>query len=118
MILADTSVWIEHLRQKVPALSDLLLEGLILIHPMVIGELACGNLKNRAEIRSHLQTLPPSKVATHAEVMRLIEDHRLWGRGLGLIDMHLLSAALLSGGKLWTLDKRLAEAAKELGVWA
>jgi predicted nucleic acid-binding protein len=119
MVLADTSVWIQHFRLREPALADCLGEGVVLMHPFVAGELACGNLKNRAAILSDLQALPQAAVASHAEVLRLIEERPLWGRGLGWIDIHLLAAALLSDCGLWTLDKRLARAAKEFGLcWA
>ncbi|MBL8292900.1 MAG: PIN domain-containing protein [Bryobacterales bacterium] len=116
MVLADTSVWIEHFRHREPALVDLLSEGLVLIHPFVSGELACGNLKGRAAILSDLHALPPAKLASNAEVLQLIEDRRLWGRELGWIDAHLLASALLSNCRFWTLDIRLAKAAAELGL--
>ena len=116
MILADTSVWIEHLRHGLPTLADRLSEGFVLMHPFVSGELACGNLKNRARILSDLHALPSAKVASSAEVLQLIEDRRLWGRGLGWIDTHLLASALLSNCRFWTLDRRLGQAATELGL--
>ena len=116
MVLVDTSVWIEHLRRGEPSLADRLSEGLVLIHPFVSGELACANLKDRAVILSHLHALPPAKLASNAEVLRMIEDRRLWGRGLGWIDVHLLASALLSDCRFWTLDTRLAKAAAELGL--
>jgi hypothetical protein len=86
------------------------------MHPFVAGELACGNLRDRASILGDLDALPGSKLASNAEVLYLIEEHRLWGRGLGWIDAHLLASALLSGSRLWTLDARLAKAAAELGL--
>ena len=116
MVLVDTSVWIAHFREGQPALADLLSDGLVCTHPFVTGELACGNLKKRADILSDLNTLPSATRATDAEVMRLIEDRKLWGRGLGWIDMHLLAAALLSRGRLWSFDKRLGSAASGLGL--
>ncbi len=116
MLLADTSVWIEHFRRREPALADRLSEGIVLMHPFVSGELACGNLKDRAAILSNLHALPPANVASNAEVLYLIEDRRLWGRGLGWIDAHLLASALLSKCRFWTLDTRLAKAAAELGL--
>ena len=116
MMLADTSVWIQHLRKGEPALRGRLVEGLILMHPFVAGELACGNLRNRTAILSDLQTLPPAVLASNAEVLRLLEDRQLWGRGLGWVDLHLLASAMLSKCEFWTLDKRLAQAAKELGL--
>ena len=109
MVLADTSVWIEHFRRGEPSLADRLSEGLVLMHPFVAGELACAKLQDRAAILSDLQALPPSQLASHAEVSHVIEDRRLWGRGLGWIDKHLLASAPLSNCRLWTLDTRLAK---------
>ncbi len=114
MILADTSVWIQHFRRGGPGFADRLFEGSILIHPFIAGELACGNLKDRFATLADLQALPEAKVASQREVLHLIEHRRLWGRGLGWIDMHLLASALLSDCGLWTLDKKLSEAAREL----
>ena len=116
MLLADTSVWVEHLRRGDPRLAVRLVEGIVLMHPFVSGELACGNLKHRASILSDLHALPAAKPASNGEVQQLIEDRRLWGRGLGWIDAHLLASALLSNCRLWTLDTRLARAAAELGL--
>jgi predicted nucleic acid-binding protein len=116
MLLADTSVWIEHFRHREPALADRLSEGLVLMHPFIAGELACGNLKDRDAILSHLHALPSAKQASNAEVLQLIGDRRLWGRGLGWVDAHLLASALLSNCPLWTLDSRLASVSKELGL--
>ena len=116
MVLADTSVWIQHFRYGERALADLLSDGLVLMHPFVWGELACGNLKDRAGILSDLRTLPPAKSASNAEVLQFVEDRRLWGRGLGWIDAHLLASALLSHCRFWTLDKSLEQAATELGL--
>lgn len=108
MVLADTSVWIQHFRRGEPALAAQLSDGLVLMHPFISGELACGNLKGRAAILSDLRALPPAELASHQEVLQLIEDRRLWGRGLGWVDMHLLASALLSRCGFWTLDKKLA----------
>lgn len=116
MVLADTSVWIHHFRYHEPALADGLSEGFVLMHPFVSGELACGNLKDRAAILADLHALPLSRLATDAEVRRLIEDRRLGGRGLGWIDVHLLASALLSNCRLWTRDIRLAKVAAALGI--
>ncbi len=117
MILADTSVWIEHFRRGHPEFAKLLLQGQVVIHPCVAGELACGNLKNRATVLSDLKALPPAEIATNEEVLGLIEDRKLWGRGLGWIDAQLLASALLSRCRLWTLDKRLAAVASELELY-
>ncbi len=107
MILADTSVWIEHLRYGTVGLETVLNEGNVACHPFIIGELACGNLGNRAEILTLLKNLPVVAVANDDEVLQFIEDRQLIGKGLGYIDIHLLMSALLSGTPLWTLDKRL-----------
>jgi predicted nucleic acid-binding protein len=116
MLLADTSVWIQHFRRGEPHLASLLADGQVLMHPFVLGELACGNLKNRAEILASLHALPSAKPASTAEALRLIEGRQLSGRGLGWVDVHLLASALLSACDFWTLDKRLADAAAELGL--
>jgi predicted nucleic acid-binding protein len=116
MVLVDTSVWVRHLRRGNTGLEILLNEGHVVCHPFIVGELACGNLTNRSEILSLLQTLPITTPAEHEEVMRFIENYRLMGKGLGYIDMHLLASAILSGVPLWTLDKRLKEASLQLGL--
>jgi predicted nucleic acid-binding protein len=116
MVLADTSVWIEHLRKSQAQLAERLSEGLILMHPFVSGELACGNLKDRDTLLFSLNALPSAEIATQTEVNKLIEDRRLWGRGLGWIDVHLLASALLTHCRLWTLDKKLHHAAADLGL--
>ncbi len=116
MVLVDTSVWVAHLRADLPRLQAFLRNGEVLCHPFILGELACGNLKNRREILDLLEALPSAEVAERDEVLKFIEQHRLMGKGLGYIDVHLLVSALLSNGLLWTMDKRLKEAAKTLGI--
>lgn len=116
MVLADTSLWIAHFREGHPALAEFLSGGLILMHPFVAGELACGNLRNRTAVLFDLSALPTVTRVSDVEVLRLVEDRRLWGRGLGWIDVHLLAAALVSHSRLWTLDKRLASVASEFGL--
>jgi predicted nucleic acid-binding protein len=116
MILADTSVWIQHLRRGESALAALLTEGVVLTHPFVIGELACGNLKHRARILTDLNDLPAAVPATHEEVLRLIEDRKLWGEGIGWIDAHLLASTLLSNCSFWTVDERLNRSVAIAGV--
>lgn len=116
MVLVDTSIWISHLTKGNTRLKALLGNSEVVCHPLVIGELACGNIKNRAEILSLLQALPTADVAQHDEVLRFIESHRLMGRGLGLIDVHLLASSLLTRVPLWTADKRLRTASAELNV--
>ena len=114
MILVDTSVWIEHLRTGMPELETHLESFEVLIHPFIIGELACGNLKNRREILNLLQALPAVHQVDDEELLFFIDLHSLSGRGLGLVDMHLLACAHLESCTLWTLDKRLNAAAEKL----
>lgn len=116
MTLVDTSVWIEHLRRGEPGLTHLLSGGTVMCHPFVIGELAMGSLKNRREILGLLDNLPAAPVASHDEVLTLVERHRLSGLGLGWIDAHLLASARLAAARVWTRDRRLAESARTLGV--
>jgi hypothetical protein len=116
MILVDTSVWIDHFRRGGSKLGDLLSQTLVMVHPFVIGELACGNLKNRARILGDLEVLPSAVSATHEEVLRLVEVRHLWGLGIGWIDAHLLASALLSKSQLWTLDAKLLRAATTAGI--
>jgi predicted nucleic acid-binding protein len=115
-VFVDTSVWVDHLRRGEPLLQDFLSSGQVTTHPFVIGELACGNLSNRGELLALLSELPLVTIATHEEVMHLIERNRLNGKGLGWIDMHLLASALMSHSPLWTRDRRLASVAKTLGI--
>lgn len=115
MILVDTSVWVDHLRRGMPALAEALDAGGVLMHPFVRGELACGHLRNRAEVLQLLGDLPPAPIATDAEALAFIERRALMGRGIGYIDVHLLAAtALAAQARLWTLDRRLAAVAEEL----
>jgi predicted nucleic acid-binding protein len=117
MILADTSIWVDHLRKGDDALVRELENNLVLGHPFVAGELALGNLSNRREILFLIDRLPRALTATDAEVNELIEERRLMGRGIGLVDVHLLASTLLSPfAKLWTRDKKLRQLAIELGV--
>jgi predicted nucleic acid-binding protein len=118
MILVDTSVWIEHLRRGSRRLAELLEDDQVVSHPFVLGELACGNLRNRGEILGLLGELPRALVAEHHEVLHLIEDRRLYGRGLGWVDAHLLASCLMTGCKVWTLDKSLAHVSHTLKVSA
>ena len=115
MILVDTSVWVEHFRTG-NSLGTVLAEGLVLSHPFVVGELACGNLRSRTRVLADLGSLPPAVSSTDDEVMRLVEDHRLWGRGIGWIDAHLIASALITNCRFWTLDRPLERAAAVAGV--
>ena len=117
MILVDTSVWIDFLRAGNDKLAALLNASQVLTHPYIVGGLACGNLRNRTEVLALLAALPQAAAATDAEVLLLIERHRLMGRGIGYIDAHLLASAVLSSpAGIWTADKRLAALAADLGV--
>jgi hypothetical protein len=116
MVLVDTSVWVAHLRDGDTGLETLLNEGHVLCHPFIVGELACGNLKNRAEILSLLRALPMAIYAEYEEVMQFIENYRLMGTGLGYLDAHLLSSAVLTKIPLWTLDKQLNQVSLKLGL--
>lgn len=116
MVLVDTSVWIDHLRAGVSDLEELLSSREVLMHPFVLGELACGNLHNRTEIIELMRNLPQATIASNEEVLFFIEKHALMACGLGYVDIHLLAATVLSGtSRLWTRDKRLHAAAKKLG---
>lgn len=117
MILVDTSVWIDHLRSGDTLLERALESGQVLMHPFVVGELACGNLQQRDEVLRLLEDLPSAPTATDREVLDLIERRALMGRGIGYIDVHLLaSTALAADARLWTRDRRLARVAAELDL--
>ncbi len=116
MILVDTSVWVDHLRNTHQELSRLLDDGVVLCHPFVIGELACGNLKNRNEILDLLAALPTAEVASHDEALHLVTDRKLSGKGIGWIDVHLLASALLTNCTLWTKDKALQSISRSLDI--
>lgn len=107
MILVDTSVWIDHLHSGNSSLRDLLAQGQVATHPFVIGEIACGELRSREQILDDLKALPMATPATDQEVMTLIEERKLWGKGIGWVDAHLLACAILSRCSLWTLDRAL-----------
>jgi len=117
MILVDTSIWIDHLRRGDPVLIRLLNEDQVLIHPFVVGELACGSLKSRNQILNLLKSLPQATVATDPETLDFIETHAIMGRGVGYVDAHLCASAQLSNAKLWTRDKRLYAVVTDMG-WA
>jgi hypothetical protein len=118
MTLVDTSVWVDHLRRGNDRLASLLDDGSALCHPLVIGELACGNLAQRDRILALLAALPEAPVAEHEEVLALVLSRRLHGQGLGWIDMHLMASALLAECPLWTLDRILEATAQRLGAAA
>ena len=113
-ILADTSVWVDHFKGSSGSLAELLKEGTVVIHPVVIGELATGNLRKRDETLRDLLALPRISPATFEECLAFIAHRRLYGRGIGWSDVQLLASAQLSGALLWTGDKRLNAVARHL----
>ncbi len=116
MTLVDTSVWINHFRQHDAALAQLLTDGMAGVHPYVLGELACGNIKNRENTLRLLKALPQAPAANESEVYYLLETYRLWGSGLGWVDLHLLAAAAVAGWRLMTADGGLNKAAAKAGI--
>lgn len=117
MILVDSSVWIDHLRRPNAELSALLGAGVVMCHPFVIGELACGSLPDPQRVLDGLRDLHQAPVATHTEALGFLTRFKLGGRGIGWIDVHLLASAMLAGhAPVFTRDKRLAVIAEELGL--
>ncbi len=116
MVLADTSVWIDHFNRTDETLKKLLLDYNVVIHPYIIGELACGNIKNRSVVMGLLHDLPCLKSISEDEYYLFIEQNKLFGMGLGFVDIHLLAASILSGCSVYTRDKNLLTAAIELKV--
>lgn len=119
MILVDTSVWINHLVRSDLQLQSLLEEGEVLMHPYIVAEIALGSLPRRQETVGALQALPEIPLAQHIEVMAFLDNERLFGVGIGYVDLHLLAATRLTAGtRLWTRDRRLLQAALHLGLAA
>jgi predicted nucleic acid-binding protein len=118
MILVDTSVWVDHFRTADARLTEWLVDGQVLCHPLVVGELACGNLRQRGEVLDLLRALPRLPALTSEEALAFIDAHRLMGKGLGWVDVHLLGSAYVAREALWTKDRRLGEAAQRLGLTA
>lgn len=116
MILVDTSVWIDHLRYGNKHLQMLLLDGRVVCHPFIIGEIACGHLVQREKIQSLLLALPKIKAVQENEILSFIERKKLFQFGVGIVDVHLLASSLLSHVALWSLDKRLNKACDHSGV--
>lgn len=116
MVLVDTSVWVSHLRDGNTELANLLNRDSVLCHPLIVGELACGNLKDRAVILSFLKLLPMSIEADHEEVLSFIENNRLMGKGIGYVDAQLVASAVLTSVPIWTLDKKLAKVSDVLHI--
>ena len=116
MILVDTSVWIDHFHHSEEDLKELLLSNQVCIHPFILGELSCGNISNRQEVLSLLRALRSIGLVLDEEVFILIEKKKLFGKGLGFIDIHLLASALIHHVPIWTRDKSLKRIAGELGI--
>ncbi len=114
MVLVDTSVWVSYLRGGNSRLAALLQEAEVACHPFVIGELACGKMKNRGEILTLLGILPATPVITQDEFLHFIHANKLDGKGLGFVDIHLLAAARLARMPIWTDDRNLKVAARQL----
>lgn len=115
-MLVDTSVWVDHFRRGNARLAGLLDRDEVLCHPSIIGELACGHLRNRREILALLTTLRQVPRVNDEEVLAFIEARRLMGKGLGWVDVHLVASATLAGAPLWTLDRALGRVASALGL--
>ena len=119
MILVDTSVWIDHLARGDAGLQGLLEEGEVLMHPYIVAEIALGSLNQRDQTVDALQALPEIPLASHREVMAFLNHERLFGVGIGYVDLHLLAATRLANGcRLWTRDRRLLQAAIKLELAA
>lgn len=118
MVLVDTSVWVSHFKNSDIILSELLIQDLVLCHPLIIAEIACGTPPSpRADTLNDFALLSQSKVATQIEVLTIIERHELFGKGCGYVDIALLASTLITGNlQLWTFDKRLELLASKLGV--
>jgi len=116
MVLVDTSIWVLHLRQGSRQLEKLLMDAEVTCHPFIVGELACGNLKNRNEIISLLQSLPMASTIQFDEFLFFVDQNHLMGKEIGFVDVHLLASALLARVLLWTADKKLRSVADLLDL--
>jgi predicted nucleic acid-binding protein len=117
MILADTSVWVDHLRGVNPEMEQRLAGGQIAMHPFIVTEIALGSLHNRRKMLADLEALLEVRVAQLSEVRHMIEAHKLYSKGIGLTDAHLIASCLLTPGtQLWTWDGDLKKVAKTLGI--
>lgn len=115
-VLADTSIWIDYLGTGNPGMASLLEGKAVDMHPFVLGELACGNLKDRQGFISRMRLIPQVPLASSDEAMHFLDTHKLWGLGLGWIDLHLLASSKLAGALLWSRDKALHMAAEKLRI--
>ena len=118
-VLVDTNIWIDHLRNTEPVLVDLLERDQVCVHQSVITELALGNLKNRSIFLKALERLMIVRNVDDQGVRHLVEERHLWGRGISAVDAALLASVVVTSGvSLWTRDKRLRQAARDVGVLA
>jgi predicted nucleic acid-binding protein len=116
-LLVDSPIWIDHIDKGDPQLVDQLRSRRVVMHPMIIGEIALGSITRRAEILEQLHALKQIKAVAHAEVMAMIEWLKLPSTGIGYVDAHLLAAVRQTpNARLWTRDKRLAAQAERLEV--
>jgi predicted nucleic acid-binding protein len=119
VIIADTTIWIDHLRSSDPTLARLAAGAELLMHPFVVGELTLGSITKRAERLREWSDLPSAKVLRHDDILKFIESNRLFSRGIGYTDVNLLASAATSDGvHLWTRDSKLAKVADEFDVLA
>ena len=116
MVLVDTSVWINHFRRGEHHLAKILMDAEVTCHSFIIGELACGNIGNRAEILNLLRSLPLAPAINLDEYVYFVERNQLYGIGIGFVDAHLLASAKLAGVPLWTSDKKLQHAASSFDL--
>jgi predicted nucleic acid-binding protein len=116
MVLVDTSIWVTHFRNGSRQLEKLLMNAEVMCHPFIIGELACGDLKNRNEIIPLLQSLPMASTIEFDEFLFFIDRNHIVGKGIGFVDVHLLASAQLTGVPLWTSDKKLKLTADQVGL--
>jgi predicted nucleic acid-binding protein len=117
VILADTSIWVDHIRSYDDHLAELIADGRLLMHPHIMGEVALGNLRERDKLLARLELLPQAPLARDGDVRRLIANHKLFSTGIGYVDAHLLASVhLLPGARLWTGDHRLHAHAERLSV--
>jgi len=116
MVLVDTSIWVDHLRKGMPRLEKLLLNAEVVCHPFIVGELSSGNIKNRKEFLSLIQSLPMTSLIDLDEFLYFVDQNKLMGKGIGFVDIHLLASARLAENPLWTSDKKLKSVAKALHI--
>ena len=116
MVLVDTSVWVNHFRRGEHHLAKLLMDAEVACHSFIIGELACGNIGNRAEILDLLRSLPLAPAINLDEYLYFVERNQLYRIGIGFVDVHLLASAKLAGVPLWTNDRKLQHAATSLDL--